>query len=242
MWLHFPYCVWFFLFQEEEEATYKDSNIFMKVKQTFFYADADPPSLILPVSYLFSFSSWFPPSLSSFFPPSLPLPILTLSLLTPSLSSCVSTLYLYLCSSLPPSLPPYPPSFPTPPSLPTPLPPSGPPSQGTQSANPHNDYSQHFVDTCQRPQNFIRDVGIGERFREYPKLNELMRLKVHCAYMYMTTAPQASFPGSPVCVFSSNDFFNSLYCFVLEFRRSTSTVIGAFPGKIPLHCMYMNLG
>ncbi|CAI8048523.1 N6-adenosine-methyltransferase non-catalytic subunit, partial [Geodia barretti] len=49
--------------------------------------------------------------------------------------------------------------------------------KGTQSANPHNDYSQHFVDTCQRPQNFIRDVGIGERFREYPKLRELMRLK-----------------------------------------------------------------
>lgn len=32
-------------------------------------------------------------------------------------------------------------------------------SQGTQSANPHNDYSQHFVDTGQRPQNFIRDTG-----------------------------------------------------------------------------------
>ncbi len=31
--------------------------------------------------------------------------------------------------------------------------------QGTQSANPHNDYCQHFVDTGQRPQNFIRDVG-----------------------------------------------------------------------------------
>ena len=31
--------------------------------------------------------------------------------------------------------------------------------QGTQSANPHNDYSQHFVDSGQRPQNFIRDVG-----------------------------------------------------------------------------------
>ena len=31
--------------------------------------------------------------------------------------------------------------------------------KGTQSANPHNDYSQHFVDTGQRPQNFIRDVG-----------------------------------------------------------------------------------
>ncbi|OON22858.1 hypothetical protein X801_01247 [Opisthorchis viverrini] len=30
---------------------------------------------------------------------------------------------------------------------------------GTQSANPHNDYCQHFVDTGERPQNFIRDTG-----------------------------------------------------------------------------------
>ena len=34
--------------------------------------------------------------------------------------------------------------------------------KGTQSANPHNDYSQHFVDTGQRSQNFIRDVGKSE--------------------------------------------------------------------------------
>ena len=32
--------------------------------------------------------------------------------------------------------------------------------KGTQSANPHNDYAQHFVDTGQRAQNFIRDVGM----------------------------------------------------------------------------------
>ena len=31
--------------------------------------------------------------------------------------------------------------------------------KGTQSANPHNDYCQHFVDTGQRPHNFIRDTG-----------------------------------------------------------------------------------
>lgn len=49
--------------------------------------------------------------------------------------------------------------------------------QGTQSANPHNDYCQHFVDTGQRPQNFIRDVGLTDRFEEYPKLKELIRLK-----------------------------------------------------------------
>lgn len=49
--------------------------------------------------------------------------------------------------------------------------------KGTQSANPHNDYSQHFVDSGQRPQNFIRDPGLGERFDEYPKLKELINLK-----------------------------------------------------------------
>lgn len=49
--------------------------------------------------------------------------------------------------------------------------------QGTQSANPHNDYCQHFVDVGQRPQNFIRDVGLADRFEEYPKLKELIRLK-----------------------------------------------------------------
>ena len=49
--------------------------------------------------------------------------------------------------------------------------------KGTQSANPHNDYCQHFVDTGQRPQNFIRDVGLTDRFEEYPKLKQLIRLK-----------------------------------------------------------------
>lgn len=46
--------------------------------------------------------------------------------------------------------------------------------KGTQSANPHNDYCQHFVDTGERPQNFIRDVGLSNRFEEYPKLRELI--------------------------------------------------------------------
>merc|ERR1712241_1188098 len=49
--------------------------------------------------------------------------------------------------------------------------------KGTQSLNPHNDYSQNFVDTGQRPQNFIRDVGLADRFEEYPKLRELIRFK-----------------------------------------------------------------
>uniref|UniRef100_F7H4J9 N(6)-adenosine-methyltransferase non-catalytic subunit METTL14 n=1 Tax=Macaca mulatta TaxID=9544 RepID=F7H4J9_MACMU len=50
-------------------------------------------------------------------------------------------------------------------------------NKGTQSLNPHNDYCQHFVDTGHRPQNFIRDVGLADRFEEYPKLRELIRLK-----------------------------------------------------------------
>ncbi|KAF6039968.1 hypothetical protein EB796_001728 [Bugula neritina] len=50
-------------------------------------------------------------------------------------------------------------------------------SLGTQSDNPHNDYCQHFIDTGERPQNFIRDVGLANRFEEYPKLRELIRLK-----------------------------------------------------------------
>ncbi|XP_037530866.1 N6-adenosine-methyltransferase non-catalytic subunit [Nematolebias whitei] len=49
--------------------------------------------------------------------------------------------------------------------------------KGTQSLNPHNDYCQHFVDTGHRPQNFIRDVGLADRFEEYPKHRELIRLK-----------------------------------------------------------------
>ena len=42
---------------------------------------------------------------------------------------------------------------------------------------PKNDYNQYFVDNGQRPQNYIRDSGLNERFEEYPKLKELIRLK-----------------------------------------------------------------
>lgn len=49
--------------------------------------------------------------------------------------------------------------------------------KGTQSANPHNDYCQHYVDTGHRPQNFIRDYELHERFEEYPKLKDLITLK-----------------------------------------------------------------
>ena len=32
---------------------------------------------------------------------------------------------------------------------------------------PKNDYCQHFVDTGERPQNFIRDANVDDRFQEY---------------------------------------------------------------------------
>jgi len=56
--------------------------------------------------------------------------------------------------------------------------------KGTQSANPHNDYCQHFVDTGHRPQNFIRDVGLTDRFEEYHKLKDLICLKL-LIYIYI---------------------------------------------------------
>ncbi|GAX80720.1 hypothetical protein CEUSTIGMA_g8155.t1 [Chlamydomonas eustigma] len=41
-----------------------------------------------------------------------------------------------------------------------------------------NDYCQHFVDTGQRPQNFLLDsTVIDERYSEYPQMRELMHLK-----------------------------------------------------------------
>ena len=40
-----------------------------------------------------------------------------------------------------------------------------------------NDYCQYFVDTGERPQNFIRDIDPAERFKDYPKLNQLIKLK-----------------------------------------------------------------
>ncbi|KAL8429087.1 hypothetical protein ACSSS7_006794 [Eimeria intestinalis] len=39
------------------------------------------------------------------------------------------------------------------------------------------DYAQHFVNTGERPQNFIRDVEPDKRFNAYFKLKELMELK-----------------------------------------------------------------
>jgi len=41
----------------------------------------------------------------------------------------------------------------------------------------NNDYCQHFVDTGQRAQNFVRDSGEDERFQVYPRLQKLLELK-----------------------------------------------------------------
>ncbi|XP_025208649.1 N6-adenosine-methyltransferase non-catalytic subunit-like [Melanaphis sacchari] len=49
--------------------------------------------------------------------------------------------------------------------------------KGANSYYMHNDYCQHFIDTGQRPQNFIRDVHLNSRFNEIPKLKELVHLK-----------------------------------------------------------------
>ncbi|KAJ3037588.1 N6-adenosine-methyltransferase subunit mettl14 [Rhizophlyctis rosea] len=40
-----------------------------------------------------------------------------------------------------------------------------------------NDYSQNCVNTGYRPQNYIRDSSVIDRFEEYPKLRDLSRLK-----------------------------------------------------------------
>ena len=49
--------------------------------------------------------------------------------------------------------------------------------KGTQSSNPHNDYLQHFVNTGYRPQNFIIDAGVDDRFSDCPKLQTLVKKK-----------------------------------------------------------------
>ena len=48
---------------------------------------------------------------------------------------------------------------------------------GAYKGKPKNDYCLHFVETGERPQNFIRDYEEDKRFLDYPKLNELIKLK-----------------------------------------------------------------
>ncbi|KAJ0764144.1 putative mRNA (2'-O-methyladenosine-N(6)-)-methyltransferase [Helianthus annuus] len=51
-------------------------------------------------------------------------------------------------------------------------PPGKAPSRGEQ-----NDYSQNFVDTGMRPQNFIRELELTSVVEDYPKLRELIQKK-----------------------------------------------------------------
>ena len=48
---------------------------------------------------------------------------------------------------------------------------------GAYKGKPKNDYCLHFVETGERPQNFIRDYDEDKRFLDYPKANELIKLK-----------------------------------------------------------------
>ena len=48
---------------------------------------------------------------------------------------------------------------------------------GAYKGCPKNDYCLHFVKSGERPQNFIRDYEEDKRFINYPKLNELIKLK-----------------------------------------------------------------
>lgn len=48
---------------------------------------------------------------------------------------------------------------------------------GAYKGKPKNDYCRHFVETGERPQNFIRDYEEDRRFLDYPKLNDLIKLK-----------------------------------------------------------------
>ena len=40
-----------------------------------------------------------------------------------------------------------------------------------------NDYCLNFLETGKRPENYIRNISLSERFMDYPKLNELIRRK-----------------------------------------------------------------
>ncbi|KAI3894814.1 hypothetical protein MKW92_034943 [Papaver armeniacum] len=58
----------------------------------------------------------------------------------------------------------------------------GPPRMGgplgkNPSRGEQNDYSQNFVDTGKRPQNFIRELELTNTVEDYPKLRELIQRK-----------------------------------------------------------------
>eukprot|EP00210_Caulerpa_lentillifera_P009508 g9067.t1 len=48
---------------------------------------------------------------------------------------------------------------------------------GGKSRANSNDYNQHFVDTGQRPQNFLRDSQLEDQYEDYPNAKRLIGLK-----------------------------------------------------------------
>lgn len=50
---------------------------------------------------------------------------------------------------------------------------------GSKAKANSNDYNQHFVDTGQRPQNFLRDSQLEDQYEDYPNAKRLISLKVH---------------------------------------------------------------
>ncbi|XP_020592588.1 methyltransferase-like protein 1 [Phalaenopsis equestris] len=54
---------------------------------------------------------------------------------------------------------------------------TGGPSGKAPSRGEQNDYSQNFVDTGMRPQNFIRELELTSVVEDYPKLRELIQRK-----------------------------------------------------------------
>lgn len=54
-----------------------------------------------------------------------------------------------------------------------------PPTFGSNRSRAEgNDYNQHFVDTAQRPQNFLRDSLLEDQYEDYPNAKRLVALKV----------------------------------------------------------------
>eukprot|EP00727_Mastigamoeba_balamuthi_P009347 m51a1_g5034 putative methyltransferase-like protein 14 homolog (431) ;mRNA; f:372070-373637 len=67
-----------------------------------------------------------------------------------------------------------------------------------------NDYCQHYVDTGQRPQNYVRDAEVGRRFDEYPKLRELV------AHKEALIAARATPPMALRCDLAALDLWGAL--------------------------------
>ncbi|KAI9366862.1 putative karyogamy protein KAR4 [Zopfochytrium polystomum] len=91
-----------------------------------------------------------------------------------------------------------------------------------------NDYSQHFLDTGERPQNTIRDAPFPNRLLEYPKLQELMRLKA---------AHTAAHSLHPPLFLSTPDLGASTYDLALRLGSRCFDVILINPPTDPMDAL-----